>query len=95
MEFNSFIEVVVGSVVVIIAAVLGAYLSARYTHKFQDLLLEKQLAAQVALFEEQKEFQAQLVAQQQDFDKNQRKNDRYHQMTMDVVNRARSRVTGE
>ena len=53
-------EIVIGAVAVIVSAVLGAILTAKYTHKFQAELLEKQLQAQKELLTQQLKFQEEL-----------------------------------
>lgn len=64
MSIGRITEVAIGTLAVIGGAVLGAYLTAKYTHEFQEKLLVKQLAAQQKLFEEQKAFQKTLLTRQ-------------------------------
>lgn len=60
------LDIIVGSIGMIVSAVLGSILTARYTHKFQAELLVRQLDAQKELLEDQKKFQQELLQKQLD-----------------------------
>lgn len=60
------IEMIVGALGMIVSAVVGSILSAKYTHKFQAELLLRQLEAQKELLQEQKKFQEELLQKQLD-----------------------------
>ncbi len=63
-------EMLVGAFGMIVSAVVGSILSARYTHKFQAELLLRQLDAQKELLQEQKKFQEELLQKQLDHELN-------------------------
>lgn len=77
MKISRFTEVVIGALMVIVAAVLGSYLTAKYSHDFQSKLLERQIVAQKELFEDQMKFQETLLKAQQKYEKDSlRRNER-------------------
>ena len=92
MHIGRVTEVLIGTLAVIIAAVLGSYLTAKYTYQFQEELLVKQIEAQKQLFAEQKKFQEFLWKQQQDIGLDVEAARASRQQLRDIVKRSEERA---
>jgi len=85
MKISRVFEVSIGAIVVIVAAVLGSYLTATYSYEYQKTLNEMQLSTQKELLDKQFAFQKELLEQQKAFTMKMYSKSKFDQRVRDSI----------